>query len=104
MYPCLSQAPIVAARWLTSYESDADALATGGDITSAITAAVGSIDSSTFDQVAAAAAAAERRVLHLELDLTGSCAQMRKLLPGDALAVQPDNEPSEVSALLSLLG
>uniref|UniRef100_A0A7S4BGC7 Methionine synthase reductase n=1 Tax=Chrysotila carterae TaxID=13221 RepID=A0A7S4BGC7_CHRCT len=97
-------APIVAARWLTSYESDANALATGGEITSAITAAVGSIDSSTFDQVAAAAAAAERRVLHLELDLTGSCAQMRKLLPGDALAVQPDNEPSEVSALLSLLG
>ena len=67
-------APIVAARWLTREPSG------GGG------------------------AAEARRVLHLELDVSGGCAEIRSLQPGDAVAVVPRNEGPHVEALLAALG
>ena len=45
-----------------------------------------------------------RRVLHLELDVSGGSRRMLAFEPGDALGVVPENEPAEVTALLSQLG
>jgi len=80
-------ARIVAARWLTASTESPTAGGRAGWQSGA----------------AATAAAAVRRVLHLELDvsaLPAGCA----LEPGDALAVVPQNDPTDVKELLPQLG
>lgn len=67
-------APIVAARWLTSTTPGGGAIGSEGD----------------------------RRVLHVEVDVSAGGDAMA-FLPGDALGVLPQNEPSLVDSLLKRL-
>ncbi len=86
--------PIVAARWLTASAADDDAAAD---------AAVGT------DGPAAVRAAGVRRVLHLELDVSGAPGggapgTALHHEPGDAISVVCHNDGAEVAALLDALG
>lgn len=80
-------APLVAARWLTTCAQPSTVGGRAGWLTGA----------------AAAAAASERRVLHLELDVS-RLPPTAQLQPGDAVAVLPSNDPIDVAELLSQLG
>ena len=80
-------APLVAARWLTRSTEAPTAGGRAGWLTGG----------------AATAAAATRRVLHLELDISGLPASV-KLEPGDAIAIIPSNDPTDVDELLTQLG
>jgi NADPH-ferrihemoprotein reductase len=80
-------APLVAARWLTTRT---DPLTVGGR-------------AGWLTGAAAASAASSRRVLHLELDVS-RLPPSAQLQPGDAVAVLPSNDPTDVAELMSQLG
>ena len=68
-------APVTVARWLTS----------GDGSSSAVNASEG-----------------ERRVLHLEIDVSAG-GDVMDFLPGDAVGVLPRNEPRDIDEIMSLL-
>jgi sulfite reductase alpha subunit-like flavoprotein len=70
------RAPVLAARWLTSSRPGGGTIGTE---------------------------AGERRVLHVEIDVSSAPAGVMAFEPGDALGVCPRNPPAEVDALLAAL-